>query len=196
MVKMEASSNGPDREHRLNEIYLTIISRYKEYIEEKEGVSVAELPTLVTPNNEKVAEKVEEIKASFLNYTYDENFYEASLIAYEFVKSGVEDVVLPLQFWLTPDETLAFMMGDVMDKNILLCSLLVKLGNPSARVFVKMEESTRCVFVYYEYKSSFYMLDNGEVREFKDKDSLLGTLDFREETIAYEFNNQMYADLY
>lgn len=48
---------GTGREGRLNNLYLAVISRYKEYIEEKEGLSVAELPTLVTPNSEKVAKR-------------------------------------------------------------------------------------------------------------------------------------------
>ncbi|MGD0729430.1 MAG: hypothetical protein ABR981_05120 [Candidatus Micrarchaeaceae archaeon] len=185
-----------EKEQRLNQLYLAIISRYKDYIEDQEGLSVAELPTLVTPNADRVREKVEDIKSSFLNYNYDENFYEASVIAYEFVKNGVEEVTLPLQFWLTPEETFEFMMGDIMDKNILLCSMLVRLGNPSAKVFVKMFESTREVFVYYEYKNSLYSFYKDKVSEFPSKDAMLNTLDFKDETIAYEFNNQMYADLY
>jgi hypothetical protein len=37
---MEASSGKKsDKEFRLNQMYLAIISRYKDYIEEKEGLS-------------------------------------------------------------------------------------------------------------------------------------------------------------
>jgi hypothetical protein len=198
MVKMGGSSNKPkDKEIRLNQLYIAIISRYKEYIEEKEGLSVAELPTLIMPNDEKVRLKAEEIKAKFLNYQYDNDFYEASIKAYNFVKSEVEEVVLPLQFWLTPDETLRFMMGDTMDKNILLCSILIKLENPSTKVFVKILEGTRKAFVYYTFKNKIFVLDNDEVpKEFNSKEEMLKSLKLNQETTAYEFNNQMYADIY
>ncbi len=191
-----ASEAQNERERRLNQIYLAIISRYKDYIEEKEGLSVAELPTLVMPSEQRVASKVDEIKASSLNYSYDDNFYSASVDAYNFVRMEIEDTILPLQFWLTPEETLEFMMGDSMDKNILLCSLLIKLGNPSAKVFVKMPESTRKVFVYYEFKDKFYLMDlENNVQEFENRGLMLKRLDIQGETIAYEFNNQMYADI-
>lgn len=185
-----------EKEQRLNQVYLAIISRYKDYIEEKEGLSVAELPTLIMPNGEKVSSKVKEIKSQFLNYSYDENFHAASVAAFEFVKTKIEDTILPLQFWLTPEETMEFGMGDQMDKNILLCSILIKLGNPSSKVFVKMHEGTRKVFVYYEFNSRVYLLDlEKDDRDFNNKELMLKALDLQEETTAYEFNNQMYADI-
>src|SRR5271169_6510879 len=111
-----------EKEDKLSQVYLAIISRYKDYIEEKEGLSVAELPRLVTPNDPKVKEKVAELKASFLNYDYNGNFREASVRAHDFVKNDITEAILPLQFWLTPEETLTFRLGDAMDKNMLLCS--------------------------------------------------------------------------
>lgn len=89
------------------------------------------------------------------------------------------------------------MMGDIMDKSILLCSMLIRLGNPSSRVFVKIDDSARRVFVYYEFEGKFHILEFGkEGREFNSRDDILGSLQFNEDTVAYEFNNQMYADLY
>jgi hypothetical protein len=198
MVEMEGSSSQSlEREKRLNELYLAIISRYKDYIEEKEGLSVAELPTLVMPANPKVVEKVTEIEAGFLNYNYDADFSEAAVKAYEFVKKDIAEAALPLQFWLTPDETLTFMMGDIMDKNILLCSMLIDLGNPSAKVFVRLEESVRKVFVYYEFDGKVCVMDTDEgMKEFNTKDEMLASLGMSEETTAYEFNNQMYVDIF
>jgi hypothetical protein len=195
---MHGSTNGkPDRETSLNQLYLAIISRYKEYIEEKENISVAELPTLVIPNSTSVITKANEIKSEFLNYNYDENFLEASTKAYVFVKDGISEIILPLQFWMTPEETMTFMLGDSMDKNILLCSILVSLGNPSAKVLVRMEGNSRKVFVYHEFNSTIYVLDmENETRTFISKDEMLASLNMNEDTTAYEFNNQMYSDLY
>jgi len=195
VVEMEGSM--PDKGKRLNDLYLAVISRYKEYIEEKEGLSVAELPTLITPNSERVGEKAEEIKSKFLNYSYDNDFYDASIMAYDFVRNEIEDVVLPLQFWLTPDETLLFMMGDVMDKGILLCSLLIKLGNPSTRVFVKIDDGERKVFVYCNLSDKICVFENNrEAKTYESRDEMLKALPFNGDTAAYEFNNQMYADIY
>lgn len=187
----------PSREDRLNSVYLAIIARYKEYIEEKEGLSVAELPTLVTPENAMVKRKVDEIKSGFLNYSYEANFADAGSRAYEFVKKDIDEMTLPLQFWLSPDETLEFMLGDAMDKNILLCSMLIGLGNPSSRVLVKMEENSRKVYTYYEFKDRVHLLDmeNG-TKEFESKDALLKRLGTGDDVVVYEFNNHMYADIY
>jgi hypothetical protein len=186
-----------EREDKLSQVYLAIISRYKDYIEEKEGLSVAELPRLVTPSDPKVKEKVDEIKEGFLNYDYLGNFKEASIRAHEFVRDQITEAILPLQFWLTPDETLTFRLGDQMDKNMLLCSIFIGLGNPSAKVFVKISDSARGVFVYFEFKGRIYLFDiEGAVKEFDGKEQMLLGMGLKEETTAYEFNNQMYADIY
>lgn len=195
-IKMEGSSDQPmGRGDRLNQLYLAIISRYKDYIGEKENLSVAELPTLVIPGNIKVKEKAEEIKSEFLNYTYEADFSKAASTALDFINKEISDVILPLQFWLTPNETLTFMLGDAMDRSILLCSILVSLGNPSSKVLVMMLENKRSVVVYYEFNGRTYVLDASGTKEFGSKDEMLKSFEFKDDTIVYEFNNQMYADI-
>ncbi|MGI0100391.1 MAG: hypothetical protein ACREBH_01550 [Candidatus Micrarchaeaceae archaeon] len=192
----DPANSAIERDGSLNRLYLAIISRYKDYIEEKEGLSVAELPTLVTPANHKVAEKVEEIKAGFLNYDYEANFIEASGKAFMFVKDEIADTVLPLQFWLTPEETLTFMLGDHMDKNILLCSMLVCLGNPSSKVLVRLNDGSRKVVTYCEFYGSMRMFDLEDAeREFKTKEEAVSYMGMDSDASIYEFNNQMYADI-
>lgn len=196
MGRNMAQESGVSDQLKLNNIYLAIISRYKDYIEEKESISVAELPTLVTPNNNAVKGKVDEIKRSFEKYDYDKDFYEASLKAFEFVKEKIDSVVLPLQFWLTPEETLVFLVGDAFDKNILLCSLIIGLGNPSSKVMVVMKSDSKRIFVTYEYNAKFYLLDlNDGVREFSNRDEIMNILKEGEEITAYEFNDRTYIDL-
>lgn len=192
---IDPSSTTLDREKQLNQLYIAVISRYKDYIGEKENLSVAELPTLVMPDSQGVKAKANEIKSGFLNYSYDSNFVEASLKASDFIQKDVSEVVLPVQFWLAPDETLTFMLGDTMDRNILLCSILIALGNPSARVLVKLMDSTRNVSVYYEFKGEIYVLGNGGTKKFKDREALMDSLGLSDDTVAYEFNNRMYADI-
>ena len=192
----DSSAGKAETLDRLNKIYLAIISRYRDYIEEHENVSVAELPGLVTPKNGAVVAKVDEIKASFGRYDYDKNFREAGTAAFSFVKDNVEDAVLPLQFWLAPEETLAFMMGDTFDRCVLLCSMLVALGNPSAKVAVVAKGESRRVFVHCEFSGSAYMfeLDNG-IRKFSAKEDMVASLKIDEEATAYEFNDRTQADI-
>jgi len=185
-----------DMNDRLNRLYLTIISRYKDYIEEKEGISIAELPSLVTPKSPAIVSKAEEIKLSFGNYEYDKCFYEASLKAFSFVKQMVREVTLPVEFWLLPEETIAFLMGDTFDRNVLLCSILIALGNPSARVLVVSQNDSRKVYVHYDFNESSYLMNlEDRTRRFADIKELVASLDMPEGAIAYDFNDKTYTDI-
>ncbi len=189
-------AEDPGMSDRLNKLYLTIISRYKDYIEEKEGISIAELPSLVTPKSTAVVSKAEEIKLSFDNYQYDKYFYEASLKAFSFVKQMVKEVTLPVEFWLLPEEALAFLMGDAFDRNVLLCSLLIALGNPSARVLVVSRDDARKVYVHYDFNGSSYLMNLEErARKFGSIKDLTDSLSIPEDAIAYDFNDKSYMDI-
>ena len=177
-------------------MYLAIIERYKDYIEDRESISVAELPRLVSPKSEAVLLKVGEIKQELSPFNYDTDFKEAGRRAFYFVKDKITEVLLPLQFWFTPEETLAFMMGDRMDKGILLCSMLVALGNPSAKVLMKIDGEDKKILVHYEFGGKTFVMDMDDgVNEFPSKEKMLEWLSIREETTAYEFNNQSYIDI-
>ena len=181
---------------KLNQIYSFILSKYKEYIENGEKLSVAELPTLIMPKVQLVVKKSNEIKEAYENYEYESDFSSASMKAYDFVKNDIQDVSLPLQFWFTPEETLKFLSGDLTDKSILLCSLLIALGNPSTKVLVAINGNERKIVVYYEFGGSVTMLDlDLGIKIFSNKDALLKSFDTTEDSIAYEFNDQVYIDL-
>ena len=181
---------------KLNRLYLAIISRYRDYIEEHESISLAELPVLVTPKNVAVAAKVDEIKSSFERYDYEKDFREAGTAAFEFVRNNVDDVVLPLQFWLATEETLAFMMGDILDRCALLCSILIALGNPSSKVAVVMKGDARRIFVHCEFSGAVYMFDLGDgIRKFATKQELVASLNIDADTTAYEFNDMTQTDI-
>ena len=179
-----------------SQIYLAIIERYKDYIEEQESISVAELPRLVSPRNEAVLAKVDEIKEGLAPYEYNRAFREACANAFSFVKERIGNVILPLQFWFTPEDTLSFMMGDKLDKSILLCSMLVALGNPSAKVLIKTKDEERTILVHYEFLGTTFVMDIDDgAREFPSKDAMVEWLAIDSETTAYEFNNQSYIDI-
>ncbi len=194
-----ADDNGKvalDRELRLNQLYLAIIARYKDYIEEKEHISVAELTTLVTPKDESVLAKANDIRGSFGAYSYVEHFYEASLKAYAFVRDEIEDVQMPLEFWLTPNETMKFGVGDTVDKNTLFCSLLIALGNPSTKVFVYVRGASRSIKTVFELNGLFYVTEFGSTtKRMASRDEFIGALTVDDDTIAYEFNDQSFVDV-
>ena len=105
-------------------------------------------------------------------------------------------MVMPLQFWLTPEDTLNFGVGDLLDRNVLLCSLMIALGNPSAKVLVHIIGGTRRVFTYYEFEGHAYMLDfSSGFKKFENRDALIKSLGIDDETIAYEFNDKMYVEI-
>jgi hypothetical protein len=182
--------------NKLNQIYLFIISKYKDYIESGEKLSVAELPTMIMPKIPSVLKKANEIKETYTDFVYEVNFVDVSIKAFDFVKNEIEDVSLPIQFWLTPEETLKFMSGDITDKNMVLCSLLIALGNPSAKVLVVINNNERKIVVYYEFNNSFTMLDLDDgIKLFSTKEDMLKSLGMTEDSIVYEFNDQMYIDI-
>ncbi len=187
---------GYERLGKLNQVYLAIISRYKDYIEDKESISVAELPILITPKDRLVARLADDIRNSFAQYDYESDFKEASMRAFSFVRDKVDDVALPLQFWLSVEEVLTFMVGDTMDKNILLCSVLISLGNPSAKVLAVVKDNAQRILVYYELagRLQVFELDKG-AREFGSFEELKKHISVDDDSTAYEFNDKMYVDI-
>lgn len=191
---MESRALG--KETRLNQLYLSIISRYRGYIEQKEELAVAELPTLVLPKGELVVRKASAIRAMFPNYTYDSDFPKAAMKAFELVRDEIEEVILPVQFWLTPDETAEFRLGDRMDRNILLCSLLVALGNPDSKVFVVKRESGLSIYTYFDFSGKTVLMDlNDGTKVLTGREAMIGQLSIGEDDTAYEFNHQSYIDV-
>ncbi len=189
-------SRALDKETRLSQLYLSIISRYKGYIEEKEELAVAELPTLVLPKGELVTRKANEIRNAFVNYSYDTDFPKAAMKAFEFVRAEIEEVILPLQFWLTPDETAEFRLGDRIDRNILLCSVLIALGNPSSRVFVIKRESGVSTYTYFEFDGKTVLMNvESGTSVFQSRDEMIKQFRIGEDDTAYEFNHQNYVDV-
>ena len=184
-----------DFKDRLNQLYLAVILRYRDYIEEKENLSVAELPRLVTPESPLVSRTADEIKGE--SYIYEANFYDASIRAQEFVRETVDEILLPVQFWILPDETIKFRLGDSIDSNILLCSLLIRLGNPSTKVLINIRDDERKAYVYYEFNNSIYLLDiNEEAKAFPKKEDMLKLIGIDENSTAYEFDDKMFLDIY
>ncbi len=183
---------------KYNQLYLEMLMRYKDYIESEESVYVAELPKLITPDDAAVINLANKIKSSFSQYSYDRDFYGAARIAYDNIRDNIATISLPLQFWLSPSQTLKCEAGDIFDKATLLCSLLIALGNMSTKVIIAAKEESRSFVVYCEYADSLILfnIDSG-ITQVKSKQELLDGMNIGkdEELTAYEFNDKMYDDL-
>ncbi len=185
-----------ERYKRLNAIYWAIISRYKDYISNDESISVAELPRLVTPKNPEIVKKAKEILSGFDPFDFDKNFYDASVLAYDFVKNNITSIVLPIEFWLEPSETLEFGTGEEIDRYTLLCSMLVAMGNPSSKILIVVKNEKVKATLYYELAGSVYLMDfNTGITKLESRESLLERYNIDDDTTAYEFNDKMYLDI-
>ncbi len=181
-----------------NNIYLEIIMRYREHIEEKEGIYITDLPKLVTPSNESVIFLAREVQNNFPVYSFNDNFPDAARLAYQHVKDKIMDISLPLQFWLSPADTIKYGAGDVFDKATLLCSVLIALGNVSSRIAVVVRGEERHFVVYSEFKDSIIAINIEKgVTDYKNFDALMKALNLgnSDDTTAYEFNDKMYRDI-
>ncbi len=183
---------------KYSKLYLEIIMRYKDYIEENEQLYVAELPKLVTPDNDSVVATVNKIKSGFPMYSFEENFKDAIRASYEYVNSEISTIEVPIQFWLTPEETIRIGAGDLFDKAVLLCSMLIALGNPSTKIIVMIDDSERRFVVYSELQNGLVAIDlSSGISEYASKEELVEKLGIgkEEEMTAYEFNDKMYSSL-
>ncbi len=186
---------------KYNSLYLEIIMKYRGDIEEHESLYIAELPRLVTPQDGVVKGLADTILGRFPGYRYDDNFYDAAKAAFSHVRDAISTVSLPVQFWLSPAQTINYSAGDVFDKAVLLCSLLVAMGNASSKVMVAAGESERRILVYFELGNRVIALDleKGSINEARDKNELLRSIGVRETTESdlsvYEFNDKMYVDI-
>ncbi len=182
-----------------NNIYLEIVMRYKDQIEEHESLYLADLPKLVTPTDENVILLAKDLKGNFPVFNYDENFPQAAELAYGYVKNNIKQISLPIQFWLRPAQTIKYAAGDIFDKAVLLCSVLIALGNVSSRIIVVARETSRRFIVYAEFKGRLITIDLDKgIRDMVSIEDLLKELNVNsdEETTAYEFNDKMYRDIF
>lgn len=194
-MENEDVENYEDMPKRLNDVYLSIINRYKDYISNEESISVAELPRLVTPRDQNVSKKTKEIMDSFGVYDYERHFYEASVMAYDYVRENIKPITLPVEFWLEPSDTMEFGAGEKLDRYILLCSLIIALGNPSSKIVIMEKNDRLRPLLYYEFNGIYVMEFETEIKKFENKTEMLNFIGIKEDITAYEFNDKMYVDI-
>ncbi len=182
---------------RYNGLYLEIILKYKEYIEGEERIYAAELPTFITPEDQAVCAVAGRIKSGFASYNYDRDFVEAAAAAHAYVKKEIYTIEIPIQFWLKPAQLIRCGSGDEIGKAMLLCSLLISLGCPSAKVIIVDSDDSKKIGVYFTFSGGlFLMRDSGPMNEFISKEEMVSDISGDRHERAYEFNNNAYLDLF
>jgi tricorn protease-like protein len=114
------------------------------------------------------------------------------------VKESIVTLSPPIQFWLKPSEVVSIGAGDTFDKAVLLCTMLIALGNISTNIITAIKDEKKKYVIYLEFKEKRFAIEieNG-MREVKSKEDLLLEMGVHDEgeITAYEFNDKMYNDL-
>jgi hypothetical protein len=184
---------------RYNSVYLEIIMKYRDKIEDGESISAAELPRLIVPDDVGVVALAKKMTDEIEGYSYDRDFYRVAESAFDYINVNIETVALPIQFWLAPGQTLNCRCGDIFDKATLLCSVLIAMGNYSSRVIVSTYGEIRILAVYFvlDGRISVMDLEDKNIISFADRDTFLKEFVHVGETDAeaYEFGDSVYASL-
>jgi len=177
-------------------LYLRVIERYREAIEAGENKSVTELRALIVPDNPAVRSLAAGIAGAFRPYLYERDFPAAADKAYEYCSDGIRNAFLPLEFWLTPEDMVELKAADEIDKAALLCSLLIALKNPTAKVVVETQERVRHAFVVYEFCGRFQLMDSAHrVRDAGTRQDVMARMvGDAERKVVYEFNDREYNE--
>lgn len=187
-----------DASKRRESIYRKIIERYRELIEASESKSIPELRSLVRPQSSSVIELKDTLTKDFKPYEYEKDFLTAAQRAFEFVKDEIKTERIPVEFWLTPKDILELKAADEMDKAILLCSLLIGLGNKGAKVVVEMKGGLKHAFVMFSFGNRYYLFDPvHDINLAGSKEILeaqISTEKDEENKIVYEFNDMGYNE--
>jgi hypothetical protein len=179
-------------------IYKKIIERYRELIEAGESKSIPELRSLVRPQSSSVIELKDKLTKEFKPYDYERDFVTAAQKAYEFVKDEIKTEHVNIEFWLSPKDILELNAADEMDKAILLCSLLIALGNKTAKVVVEMKGGLKHAFVMFSFSNRYYLFDPvHDINLAGSKEILeaqISTEKDEENKLVYEFNDTEYNE--
>jgi len=187
-----------DASKRREAVYKKIIERYKELIEASESKSIPELRSLVRPQSSAVIELKEKLTKDLGAYDYNTDFLATAQKAFQFVKDEIKTEHVPVEFWLSPKEILELKTADEMDKAILLCSLLIALGNRNAKVVVEMKGGLKHAFVMFSFGNRYFLFDpvhNVNLAGSKEiLEAQISTERDEENKIIYEFNDMEYNE--
>ncbi len=163
-------------------VYELILARYKDHIEENEHKSVSDLRSHISPYNDFIKSLKERLFSEFRPYEYEKHFPAAARVAVDYV-NGIKKVELPVSFWLGFETMDEFKVGDVIDKALLLASLLRALESPTAKVYIT---KTRKIYIGYEWKGEQSLInpESGSMLSGEEAQAI-----FTSDPIVYAFSD-------
>jgi len=182
-----------------------ILQRYSDYINKQEAKSVTEIKSMVNPDDLTVLSLVKKFTSELKNYSYPAGYERAAKMAFDYVRDEI--ITLPkapgIAYWLYPEDVMKIKAGDNEDQAILLCSILIALGEKDAYVaVVQLEDGTMHSIVLTKIAGQTIALDPSQKHAF---DSYRGTEqeaimayrlgDSRISKIVYKFNDKYYTEV-
>jgi len=195
--------------------YKLVIERYAESITQGEQKALPELRALVNPldpsvqavkklliedHARSVSKGIEGAGEAFA-YNYERHFPALAQRAFEFAHSlRPIQADLGVPFWLTLHDIWELRAGDPFDKAVFLCSLLLALDSPNARIrALELEGGLKHPVVLVEFQEHKWLLDASQkdgVRE-GPLERLLEAFTYEGKKVRhslFEFNNQSYTE--
>ncbi len=141
-------------EDKLLKLYSLVIQRYAAIISEKEYASVSELRHRISPYNEFIRKLRARLLADLQPYDYEKHFFSALERIVEYIKS-IENIELPVTFWMKFEELDSIKAGGLFDQALLLCALLRSLESKASVLLTKSKKP----YVSFEWQGEKYLLN-------------------------------------
>jgi hypothetical protein len=127
------------------QLYLLMLSRYKDLINEKESKTVTEIKEKVTPHHPVV----EGIRKKLLSphYIYERDFLAALNKAMDYIGS-VETIEFSINFWMDFADIERIGAADSVNKALLFTALLRNFGSDNAKVVITKSDAYYVSFIY------------------------------------------------
>ncbi len=166
-----------------NKLYLLMLNRYKEYINEKESKTVAEMRATIKPQSDFIINLKKTMISDY--YKYERDFLGAVNKAVDYLRK-IDTCEFAINFWMDFEEIQEMGAADSVNKAVLFASLIRSLGCDKTKVMVTKSGNCYVNFVY-----------NGEAYLFLPKTSSLligedAANVLTSDPLKYTFNDREY----
>ncbi|MFH1221950.1 MAG: hypothetical protein V1492_02595 [Candidatus Micrarchaeota archaeon] len=166
-------------------IYLLMLGRYKDLINEKETKTITEIRSLINPRHPFI----EQLRKKMIpeDYSYEKNFSTALSKAVEYMRA-IETCEFAVSFWMTFEEMDKLEAADTPNKSLLFASLLRSFGAESTRVLVTKSGAYYVTFLY-DGRNYLFSPKNNSLLAGDDVSKLLA-----EDSPRHSFNDVVYEN--
>lgn len=172
-------------ESRKSKLYLLMLNRYKEYINEKETKTVTEMRGTVKPQCEFITDLKKKMISD--DYKYEKDFLNAVSKAIEYLR-GIETFEFAISFWMDFEDIDSVRAADSVNKAVLFASLIRRFGCDDAKVLVAKSGNYYVNFKYDGVNYLFLPKTNSLVAG-DDAADIISS-----DPLRYSFNDHEYVD--